>query len=72
MSEHEQFVKQALAAAGVQPTDAEIETLIGLYPGFRAMAARLCAVPGVMEEESELQFDARTTWAQSSIDGREA
>jgi len=52
-------VAALLDAAGLQPSPAEREAFIAVYPRLRAMVASLYAVPEARYESPALVFDPR-------------
>jgi hypothetical protein len=59
MSDAEQAVDAALEAAGLDIPADERAQLVATYPVYRAIMARLDAIPGVAETFPELTLDLR-------------
>jgi hypothetical protein len=59
MSEAERAVRAALDAAGLDVGADELEQLVAYHPVYRAIIARLDAIPGVAETFPDLILDLR-------------
>lgn len=54
-------VLAALAHAGLDPSEDEIDALVAGFPAARQGVARLYTLPGVRQESPAIVFDARAT-----------
>jgi hypothetical protein len=69
VSDLQAVVEQALSVTGIEPSAEEVQMLVAMYPGFRAMAAGMHAIAEAEEELPELLFRAETSWTDYGPNG---